>query len=64
MLASLAWAGHGAATPGAAGDLHLAADVLHLLAAGLWLGTLPPLVLLLAEVRRIRDTSGVASARR
>ena len=52
MLASLAWAGHGASTPGPAGDLHLAADFLHLLAAGLWLGTLPPLILFLAEVRR------------
>jgi putative copper export protein/mono/diheme cytochrome c family protein len=55
MLASLAWAGHGASTPGMAGDLHLAADFLHLLAAGLWLGTLPPLILFLAEGRR---TSG------
>jgi putative copper resistance protein D len=52
MLASLAWAGHGASTPGPAGDLHLAADFLHLLAAGLWLGTLPPLMLFLAELRR------------
>jgi copper resistance protein D len=52
MLASLAWAGHGASTPGPAGDLHLAADFLHLLAAGLWLGTLPPLILFLAEERR------------
>jgi putative copper resistance protein D len=55
MLASLAWAGHGAATPGPAGDLHLAADFCHLLAAGLWLGTLPPLVLLLAEGGRTSD---------
>jgi putative copper resistance protein D len=55
MLASLAWAGHGAATPGPAGDLHLAADFCHLLAAGLWLGTLPPLIMLLAEARRIHD---------
>jgi len=55
MLASLAWAGHGAATPGPAGDLHLAADFFHLLAAGLWLGTLPPLVLLLIEGRRTSD---------
>jgi mono/diheme cytochrome c family protein/uncharacterized membrane protein len=51
MLASLAWAGHGASTPGLAGDLHLAADFLHLLAAGLWLGTLPALILFLAEGR-------------
>jgi putative copper resistance protein D len=51
ILASLAWAGHGAATAGAAGDLHLAGDILHLLAAGTWLGTLPPLALLLNEAR-------------
>jgi putative copper export protein/mono/diheme cytochrome c family protein len=60
MLSSLAWAGHGAATPGPPGDLHLAADVLHLLAAGLWLGTLPPLILFLAEARRIGDTGWAA----
>jgi putative copper resistance protein D len=63
MLASLAWAGHGAATPGAPGDLHLAADILHLLAAGLWLGTLPPLILLLAEARRTGDADWAAVAR-
>jgi putative copper resistance protein D len=62
MLASLAWAGHGASTPGAAGDLHLAADFLHLLAAGLWLGTLPPLILFLAELRRIGGPDWVAVA--
>jgi putative copper resistance protein D len=50
MLASLAWAGHGASTPSPAGDLHLVADFLHLLAAGLWLGTLPPFILFLVEV--------------
>jgi copper resistance protein D len=63
MLGSLAWAGHGAATPGAPGDLHLAADVLHLLAAGLWLGTLPPLALLLVEARRARDANWATVAR-
>jgi putative copper resistance protein D len=52
LLASLAWAGHGAATAGPAGDLHLAGDLLHLLAAGTWLGTLPPLALLLNKARR------------
>jgi putative copper export protein/mono/diheme cytochrome c family protein len=64
MLASLAWAGHGAATPGPPGDLHLAADILHLLAAGLWLGTLPPLILLLAEARRNGDADWTAVATR
>jgi putative copper export protein/mono/diheme cytochrome c family protein len=63
ILASLAWAGHGAATPGSAGDLHLAADMLHLLAAGLWLGTLPPLILLLAEARRTGDAGWAAVTR-
>jgi putative copper resistance protein D len=60
MLASLAWAGHGAATPGSPGYLHLTADILHLLAAGLWLGTLPPLILLLAEAQRTRDADWAA----
>jgi putative copper resistance protein D len=63
MLASLAWAGHGAATPGPPGDLHLAADIFHLLGAGLWLGTLPPLILLLAEARRTGDAGWAAVAR-
>jgi putative copper export protein/mono/diheme cytochrome c family protein len=62
-LASLAWAGHGAATPGPSGDLHLAADFFHLLGAGLWLGTLPPLILLLAEARRTRNANWTAVAR-
>ena len=63
MLASLAWAGHGAATPGEPGDLHLAADVLHLLAAGVWLGTLAPLSLFLARARRIGNPDRAAIAR-
>jgi len=62
MLASLAWAGHGASTPGPAGNLHLAADFLHLLAAGLWLGTLPPFILFLIEVTRTDDTNWAAVA--
>ena len=57
MLASLAWAGHGASTPGLAGKLHLAADFCHLLAVGLWLGTLPPLIMLLTEAARSRDAN-------
>ncbi len=55
FLGALAWVGHGGATPGAAGRLHLAADILHLLAAGAWLGMLIPLALLLADARRHRD---------
>jgi copper resistance protein D len=63
MLASLAWAGHGAATPGSAGDLHLAADIVHLAAAGLWLGTLLPLSLFLSLARRRGDAGWIAAAR-
>jgi putative copper export protein/mono/diheme cytochrome c family protein len=57
LLATLAWAGHGAATPGRPGDLHLVADILHLLAAGLWLGTLIPLALLLSAARQAGRTA-------
>jgi putative copper export protein/mono/diheme cytochrome c family protein len=64
LLASLAWAGHGAATPGAPGNLHLAADILHLLAAGAWVGSLVPLALLLAEARRSGDAAARLSVRR
>lgn len=64
ILASLAWAGHGGASPGVAGDLHLAADILHLLAAGVWLGGLVPLALLLMEYRQIADAGAAALAHR
>ena len=40
ILASFAWTGHGAAEDGTAGMLHAAADVVHLLAAAVWLGAL------------------------
>jgi copper resistance protein D len=63
LLATLVWAGHGAATPGTPGDLHLAADILHLLAAAVWLGTLIPLALLLAEARWIGGAGWTAVAR-
>src|ERR1041385_2817841 len=33
---TLAWSGHGGATPGEAGLIHAAADALHLIAAGAW----------------------------
>ncbi|MEO8313394.1 MAG: copper homeostasis membrane protein CopD [Pseudomonadota bacterium] len=40
VLASFAWMGHGAATRGSWGWLHLGADILHALAAGIWIGAL------------------------
>lgn len=45
-LASLAWTGHGAMHEGAIGWVHLTADIAHLWAAGVWVGALLALVLL------------------
>jgi putative copper resistance protein D len=46
-LGSLAWGGHGAADEGTAGAVHLGSDIIHLLAAGVWLGALLALAYLL-----------------
>jgi putative copper resistance protein D len=50
-LASFAWTGHGASDEGLAGAVHLAGDVVHLLAAGVWLGALAALAILLLASR-------------
>jgi len=47
VAASFAWTGHGAATEGAGGLLHLIADIIHAVAAALWLGALAALTFLL-----------------
>lgn len=47
VAASFAWTGHGAATEGPGGLLHLVADVIHAVAAALWLGALAALTILL-----------------
>jgi putative copper resistance protein D len=52
-LASLAWTGHGAADEGPRGLFHLTADIVHLLAAGVWVGALAGLLVLLAQARRV-----------
>ena len=62
-LGLLAWAGHGASTPGSPGNLHLAADIVHLLAAGAWVGALVPLAMLLGESGR-QGGAGAVTARR
>jgi putative copper resistance protein D len=54
-LGSLAFAGHGAEGLGTSGNIHLTADFLHLIAAGLWLGAIVPFVLLLTCLRRFRE---------
>ena len=74
VLASFAWTGHGAADDGFAGLVHLGADVLHLLAAGVWLGALAVLLMLVLTAdasdpaalrglhRALEGFSGVGSA--
>lgn len=52
---SLAWGGHGAADDGLPGWVHLGSDLLHLLAAGLWLGALAMLVVLSLDSRAARQ---------
>jgi putative copper resistance protein D len=57
LMGSLAWSGHAAGSPGAIGDIHLIADLLHLVAAGAWLGGLLPLSLLFVLAIRQTDPS-------
>ena len=60
ILASFAWTGHGAAEEGAAGAVHATSDIVHLLAAGVWLGALAALSVLLWSGRK--GASGKALA--
>ena len=69
---SFAWMGHGAATEGPWGLLHLASDVLHTLAAGIWIGALVDFLALLTSrphcanhdvlYRALHGFSGIGSA--
>ena len=63
-LGSLAFAGHGAEGLGAAQNIHLVGDFLHLNAAGLWLGALVPLVLLLAYLAHFQEDGWALAAAR
>ena len=58
-VASFAWSGHGAASEGSLGLLHLAADVVHALAACVWIGALAGFCLLL--IRRSTREAGVTA---
>ncbi|QQV77899.1 copper homeostasis membrane protein CopD [Sphingomonas aliaeris] len=59
-LATLAWTGHAAMNEGTVGWVHLAADILHLVAAGAWTGALLGLVLLVARPARRVDATHLA----
>lgn len=58
-LATLSWAGHGAMDEGARGQLHLTADIIHLLAAGAWVGALAAFILMLV-LRYGKDPADVS----
>lgn len=47
FIGGLAFAGHAGSAPGTKGRLHLASDVLHLIAIGVWVGGLLPFALCL-----------------
>lgn len=63
LVGTLAWAGHAAAGRGFYGRVHLAADILHLIAAAAWVGALVPLAVLLGAAARGSDHSSTAIAR-
>ncbi|MDR7114653.1 copper homeostasis membrane protein CopD [Caulobacter sp. BE254] len=60
--ASMAWMGHGAATEGLAGGVHLLADLAHLAAAAVWVGALAFFVGLASDRRRDADRTAVFHA--
>lgn len=60
LVGSLAWAGHAIGAQGIEGIVHPAADVLHLIAAAAWVGTLVPLALLLSMTGEDADLLPVA----
>ncbi|MEG3126048.1 copper homeostasis membrane protein CopD [Sphingomonas sp. GB1N7] len=63
-LGALAWTGHGAMDDAAIGWLHLAADILHLIASGLWVGALLGLILLVSRRSARVDTAHLALTHR
>jgi copper resistance protein D len=52
LAATLAWTGHAGAGADDWANVHLTADVMHLIAAAAWMGGLIPLALLLSQARR------------
>lgn len=63
LIATAAWQGHGGADIGWDGVIHLGADIIHLIAAGAWLGGLLPLALLLVATIRAGDSGSALAAR-
>jgi putative copper resistance protein D len=57
IVAGFAWSGHGAATEGTWRFLHLGSDVLHLLAAAIWIGALVVLSCAIARASAPEDAA-------
>ena len=57
LVATFAWLGHGIKDDGLAGVVHLTGDLLHLFAAGVWLGALVPLSVLIMQSLRTEHVS-------
>jgi putative copper resistance protein D len=62
LTGAVGWTGHAGSTVGETGVLHLAADILHLVAAAIWIGGLVSLVLLFAVTRRERTEASMSFA--
>lgn len=60
LIVSMAWAGHAVMRPGVS---HVAIQAVHLLAGGVWLGSLPALFLLAERGRRDPNGAWVAALR-
>ena len=61
-LGSLVWSGHGVMDDGRTGAVHLVADITHLLAAGIWIGAIISLLLLVATEQDGASASHTALA--
>jgi putative copper resistance protein D len=59
-LGTLSWSGHAAVGEGGTGSLNRAADAIHMIAAGLWLGAIAALFLL---IRSANSEAGSVAAR-
>lgn len=62
LIALLGLISHAGATPGLAGELHLASDMVHLVAASAWLGALPAFAILLVQARDKRALRALTPA--
>lgn len=61
IVASFAWTGHGAYNSGLEGFVHTTADILHLVAAGIWIGALLPLGVLIWRSVHAQTATGAQS---